>query len=281
MSNDKCAPSARCESPTAMGGACGRCAACKDNWAAKERSPSPKTHGRNAAAERVTKFFMREIGKVPVTGLCTFQVDGAMFFDALVSLVEEERSAGIEAGAALADRHMGHPPGECEARRKLGVARGALAEIDGLIGDPSITSIEALDQIKDEARTALDASAMPQVECTANVSPAPAGLARAAKAIEWLIAVVEHEVKPPESCGACGTPNAQCDGSCADAYYHAHGMQEARAALTYLRMADGLSHANVREIIRRFRLASAAPYLTDDARQTWGDAADVLEAWIR
>lgn len=55
------------------------------------------------------------------------------------------------------------------------------------------------------------------------------------QSLDWLIAVVEHEVAPPESCGACGTPNAQCDGSCADAVYHAEGMRKARTLLAAMK----------------------------------------------
>jgi hypothetical protein len=47
--------------------------------------------------------------------------------------------------------------------------------------------------------------------------------------LEWALSVIEHEVKPPESCGACGTPNAACDGTCADAHYWAEHMRAIRA----------------------------------------------------
>ena len=55
--------------------------------------------------------------------------------------------------------------------------------------------------------------------------------------LEWALAVIEHEVKPPESCGACGTPNAACDGTCADAAYFAEHMRHIRQLLSLARSA--------------------------------------------
>jgi hypothetical protein len=50
--------------------------------------------------------------------------------------------------------------------------------------------------------------------------------------LAWCVAVIEHEVEPPKSCGACGTPNAQCDGGCVDAVRYAEGMRIARMLLS-------------------------------------------------
>ena len=52
---------------------------------------------------------------------------------------------------------------------------------------------------------------------------------RLREALAWCIGVIDHEVKPPESCGGCGTPNANCDGECADAFYFSKHMRAARA----------------------------------------------------
>lgn len=50
-------------------------------------------------------------------------------------------------------------------------------------------------------------------------------------ALAWTVDVIDHEVRPPESCGGCGTPNAQCGCECVDAVRHADGMRKARALL--------------------------------------------------
>jgi len=54
-------------------------------------------------------------------------------------------------------------------------------------------------------------------------------IAKLLEELAWALSVIEHEVKPPESCGACGTPNAACDGTCADAHYWAEHMRAIRS----------------------------------------------------
>lgn len=49
--------------------------------------------------------------------------------------------------------------------------------------------------------------------------------------LDGAIGVIDHFADPPKSCGACGTPNAQCDNDCVDAAAHAEFMQKARAAV--------------------------------------------------
>lgn len=49
--------------------------------------------------------------------------------------------------------------------------------------------------------------------------------------LRYAVDVIDHEVKPPTACGACGTPNAQCDGDCVEASRFCTYLRQMRAAV--------------------------------------------------
>ena len=56
-----------------------------------------------------------------------------------------------------------------------------------------------------------------------------------AEVLDWLMTVIAHEIEPPKSCGACGTPWGSCGGECVDAVYFSRGMGRASTLLRRLK----------------------------------------------
>ena len=57
--------------------------------------------------------------------------------------------------------------------------------------------------------------------------------------LAWCVGVIRHGGEPPRSCGACGTPNANCDAECADAFYFGEHMRKATVLVTSPKMQPG------------------------------------------
>lgn len=71
------------------------------------------------------------------------------------------------------------------------------------------------------------------------LDPLEAQVAELRGVLAWCKDVIDHEVKPPQSCGACGTPNATCDGNCADAASFACAMRNVYTVLAKTAPKEG------------------------------------------
>lgn len=89
---------------------------------------------------------------------------------------------------------------------------------------------QAETKLQDFARQAADGAAWERERLEMQLAQRTAALRKAVTLLTDLI----HEGNIPRSCGACGTPNATCDGDCMGAAYLSRDVGELRRALADL-----------------------------------------------